>query len=57
VHAKAEHAQAVLEVVLPDGLVPLFEILSAPPVVDQDVETTLLRADAVDQRFDLSGTR
>jgi hypothetical protein len=53
VHAKTEHAQAVLEVVLPDGLVPLFEILSAPHVVDEDVETALLRADASDQRFDL----
>src|SRR5918994_5398656 len=50
-NAETEHAQTVLEIMLPDGLVPFLEILSAPHVIDEDVETTLLGADAIDQSF------
>ena len=52
-NAETEHAQTVLEIMLPDGLVPFLEILAAPEVVDEDVETTLLGADAIDQLRDL----
>ena len=55
VDAEPEQAQAVLEIVLPDRLVPLEQLLAAPDVVDQDVEPALLGADALDQRFDLVG--
>jgi hypothetical protein len=51
----AEHAQAVLEIMLPDGLVPFLEILAAPDVIDEDIETTPLGADAVGQLLDLLG--
>jgi hypothetical protein len=52
-NAETEHAQTVLEIVLPDGLVPFLEILSAPHVIDEDVEMTLLGANAIDQLCDL----
>jgi hypothetical protein len=39
--------------VIPDGLVPLLEILSAPQIIDEDVEATVLGADAMDQPFHL----
>jgi hypothetical protein len=50
---ETEHAQAVLEVMRPDGLVPFLQILAAPQVIHQDVETTLLGAGALDQLSDL----
>jgi hypothetical protein len=52
-HAETEHAQAVRQIVLPDGLAPSLEILAAPDVVDENIETALLGADAIDQRRDL----
>jgi hypothetical protein len=54
-NTETEHAQTVLEIMLPDGRVPLLEVLSAPHVVDEDVKTTLLGADAVGQFPDLVG--
>ena len=48
-NAETEHAQTVLQIMLPDGLVPFLEVLAAPQVVDEDVETTLLGPDARDQ--------
>jgi hypothetical protein len=38
---------------LPDGCVPFLEILAAPHVIDEDVKTTLLGADAIDQLSNL----
>ena len=55
VDAEPQHAQAVLEIVLPDRLVPFEELLAAPDVVDEDVEAALLGADALDQLPDLVG--
>src|SRR5688500_15038098 len=52
-NTKTEHAQTVLEIMRPDGLVPFLEILSAPHVIDEDVKTTLLGADAFDQLSNL----
>ena len=51
-NAEGKHAQAVPEIMFPDGLVPFLEILSAPHVVDDDVETTLLGANTLDQLLD-----
>ena len=55
VDAEPQQAQAVVEIMLPDGLVPFLELLAAPDVVDQDVEPTLLGADALDQPADIVG--
>ncbi|MDQ0835333.1 hypothetical protein QF032_007177 [Streptomyces achromogenes] len=44
-----QHPQSVVQVVLPDGGVPLEELLAAPDVVDQDVEAALLVRDALDK--------
>src|SRR5262249_50468618 len=52
-NTEGEEAQAVAKVMLPDGLVPFEEPLSAPYVVDEDIETALLCPDAVDQSLDL----
>ena len=53
IDAEPQHAQAVLEIMLPDGLVPFEQLFAAPDVVDEDVEPALLGADAIDQLFDL----
>ncbi|MCY1307878.1 hypothetical protein D9M70_578440 [compost metagenome] len=52
VDAEAQKPQAVLEIVLPDGLLPLEQVFSAPDVVDEDIEPPLFTADARDQRCD-----
>ena len=50
VDRQPQHAQAVLQIMLPDRLVPFEQLLAAPDVVDEDVEPALLGADALDQR-------
>ena len=57
VDAEPQQAQAVLQIVLPDRLVPLEELLAAPDVVDQNVEPPLLGPDALDQRPHLGGNQ
>ena len=57
VDAEAKQAQAVLEIMLPDRLVPFEQLLAAPDVVDEDVETALLGADALDQSSTSSASR
>ena len=52
IDAEPQHAQAVLEIMLPDRLVPLEQLFAAPDVVDEDVEPALLGADALDQCFE-----
>ncbi len=46
---EAEQPEAVVEVVLPHGGVPLEEPLAAPDVIDEDVQVTLFVRDAVHQ--------
>src|SRR5262245_49053766 len=53
VNAEGEEPQSVSQVVLPDGLVPFEELLAAPSVIDEDIKSALLRANAVDQRANL----
>jgi hypothetical protein len=53
VDGKAQHPQAVREVVLPYRRVPLDQELPAPDVVDEDIEAALLGVDALDERLDL----
>ena len=55
IDAKPQQAQAVLEIMVPDRLVPFEQLLAAPDVVDQDVEAALLGADALDQLADIVG--
>ena len=49
VDREPQQPQAVVEVVLPDRLVPLEQVLGAPDVVDEHVEPALLGVDALDQ--------
>jgi hypothetical protein len=53
VDGEPHHPQALLQVVLPDRLVPLHQFLAAPDVVHQDVEPALLGADLLDEGRDL----
>ncbi len=53
VDRQAEHPEAVLEVVLPDRLVPLEQALAAPDVVDEHVQAAVLGVDAPDELRDL----
>ena len=55
VDRQVQHAQPVVEVVLPHGRVPLEEQLAAPDVVDQHVQPALLGVDALHERLDLRG--
>ena len=55
VDGEPEQAQPVLEVVLPDRLVPLEQLLATPDVVHQDVEPAAFRSDPGDERLDLDG--
>ncbi len=52
-----QQSQPLVEVVLPDGLVPLEEVLAAPDVVDEDVEAVLFPGDPVHERPDLRGVQ
>ncbi len=52
-HREAQQPQSLVEVVLPDGRLPVEEVLAAPDVVDQDVEAALLGVDPVDERLHL----
>lgn len=52
-HAQPQEAQAVGQVVLPDGRVPLGQQLGAPDVVDQDVDVAVVASDTVGQAPDL----
>jgi hypothetical protein len=54
VDRKAEHPQPVLQVVLPDGRVPLEELLSAPDVVHEHIETLAFGINPLDERFHLA---
>ncbi len=54
VDREAEHPQPVLEVVLPDGRVPLEELFSAPDVVHEHIETPAFGIDPLDERLDLA---
>ena len=47
--AEPQQAQAVLEIMLPDGLVPFLELFSAPDIIDDHIKTALLGSDASDQ--------
>ena len=42
VDREAQHSQAALQVVLPDRLVPVEQVLGAPDVVDEHVEAAVL---------------
>ncbi|GLZ48172.1 hypothetical protein Acsp06_43570 [Actinomycetospora sp. NBRC 106375] len=53
VHCEVQHPHAVVEVVLPHGLVPPDELLAAPDVVDQHVEAPLVAVDPLDESADL----
>jgi hypothetical protein len=53
VDRKAEDSQSVLQVVLPDRLVPLEQLLPAPDVVHEDVQAPTLGIDALRERFHL----
>jgi hypothetical protein len=55
IDTEPEHVQAVLKIMLPDGLVPFHELLSAPHVVDKDVKPARFGADFLNQPFDLVG--
>jgi hypothetical protein len=50
---EAQQPEPVVEVVLPDGALPLEELLAAPDVVHEHVETALGVRDPVDQGADL----
>lgn len=54
-HGEPQQSESLVEVVLPDGAVPVEEHLAAPDVVDQDVEAALFAGHAVDERGDLGG--
>jgi hypothetical protein len=57
VDAEPEQSQTVVEIALPDGLVPLGFAELTPDVVHQDVQRTLLLLDPVDQGPDLLGVQ
>lgn len=53
VDAEPQQAQAVLQVVIPDWLVPFEQLFPAPDVVDEDVQPALVGADPFDELPDL----
>ena len=53
VDGQTQHAQALVEIVLPHRGVPLHHVLAAPDVVDEHVETGLLTTDLIDEGGDL----
>ena len=50
-----EHAEAVIEVGVPEGLAEFGEGVAAPDVVDEDVETVMAALDEGDELFHLPG--
>lgn len=58
VDGKPQQSQTVLEIVLPNGLVPLEQMFAAPDVIYQNVEPAAFRSNPGDQRASTSfGTR
>ena len=54
VDGEPQQSQPILQIVLPDRLVPLEQVLAAPDVIDQDVEPSAFRPNSGDQRLDLA---
>ena len=52
---EAQQLQPIREIMLPDRLVPLEQVLAPPDVVDQDVERAALAADARDKCLHFAG--
>ena len=49
IDTEPEHAQSVLQIMVPDRLVPFEKLLAAPNVIHQDIKAALLAPDVVER--------